>query len=221
MSPLLSVHRWVIAAALHPAKRGVSQLRGHYLDSYWTSYLHMWVQRADMSTARKIRHSTEPCHDMPPQRRCCKPQEITDGQIQDIEHAMRQVGIRGGRPNENEMFCFEAEHYLGFQTPWVFWETERGCFCLMLCLKLQKWNLKNPMKTKHKQIKSLNLGHVNQRIILVSKVEVYYKTAYMLVCVIVCGVVVLISGGICSSAFCLFPCFLSLFTVNCQCGRKK
>lgn len=34
LSPLLSVHRWVIASALHPAKRGVSQLRGHYLDSH-------------------------------------------------------------------------------------------------------------------------------------------------------------------------------------------
>lgn len=34
LSPLLSVNRWVIAAALHPAKRGVSQLRDHYLDSY-------------------------------------------------------------------------------------------------------------------------------------------------------------------------------------------
>lgn len=37
LSPLLSVHRWVIAAALHPAKRGVSQLRGHYLDSSWAA----------------------------------------------------------------------------------------------------------------------------------------------------------------------------------------
>lgn len=37
LSPLLSVRRWVIAAALHPAKRGVSQLRGHYLGSYWTA----------------------------------------------------------------------------------------------------------------------------------------------------------------------------------------
>lgn len=37
LSPLRSVHRWVIAAALHPAKRGVSQLRGHYLDSYWAA----------------------------------------------------------------------------------------------------------------------------------------------------------------------------------------
>lgn len=37
LSPFLSVHRWVIAAALHPAKRGFSQLRGHYLDSYWTA----------------------------------------------------------------------------------------------------------------------------------------------------------------------------------------
>lgn len=37
LSPPLSVHRWVIAAALHPAKRGVSQLRGHYQDSHWTA----------------------------------------------------------------------------------------------------------------------------------------------------------------------------------------
>lgn len=37
LSPPLSVHRWVIAAALHPAKRGVSQLRGSYLDLYWTA----------------------------------------------------------------------------------------------------------------------------------------------------------------------------------------
>lgn len=79
-------------------------------------------QRADMSAAHKIRRSTEPCLDTPPLRPCCKPQEITDGQILDIKHAMRQVGITlvGARENENEMFRFEANLYLGFQTPWFF-----------------------------------------------------------------------------------------------------
>ena len=73
-----------------------------------------------MSTAHKIRHGAKPCHDLPPVRRCCKPREITDEQIQDIKHAMKQVGITprqgGGRQNENQTFCFEAEHYLGFET---------------------------------------------------------------------------------------------------------
>lgn len=39
LSPFLSVHRWVIAAALHPAKRGVSQLSDRYLDVYWTAII--------------------------------------------------------------------------------------------------------------------------------------------------------------------------------------
>lgn len=50
-------------------------------------------QRADMSAAYKIRHSTKTCHDMPALRWCCKPQEITDEQIQDIKHAMGQVAV--------------------------------------------------------------------------------------------------------------------------------
>lgn len=49
-----STHRWVITAALRPAKRGVSQLRDHYLDLYRTDV----GERADMS----LRSDTERSH---------------------------------------------------------------------------------------------------------------------------------------------------------------
>lgn len=149
LSLLPSVHRWVIAAALHPAKRGVSQLRGHNLDSYRAAIFTCGLEGGHVRGSRD--QSAEPCHDTPPQSWCCKPQEITDGQIQDIKHAMRQVGVSPAhvrRANENEMICLEAEHYLGFQTPPVFWATEKRCCYLMLRLKHETRNLKNPTKTK-------------------------------------------------------------------------
>lgn len=130
LSPFLSVHRWVIAAALHPAKRGVSQLRGHYLDSYWTAIFTCGPGGRTCPQAHKIRHSTKPCHDMPALRWCCKPQKITDEQIRDIKHAMGQVGVslRHGKM-KTEVNGIESEHYLCFLS----W---KRCFYLMLCLKL-------------------------------------------------------------------------------------
>lgn len=43
LSLLPSAHRWVIAAAQHPSKRGVSQLRGHYLHLY-SAAIFMWAR---------------------------------------------------------------------------------------------------------------------------------------------------------------------------------
>lgn len=54
LSRSLSMHRWGITAALRPAKRGVSQLRDRYLDSYRTDV----GERADMS----LRSDTEWSH---------------------------------------------------------------------------------------------------------------------------------------------------------------
>lgn len=69
-----------------------------------------------MSTAHKIRRSSKPCHDMPTLRRCYKPQEITDEQIQDFERAMGQVGVEAGEGCEMKMRCFA----LKWNIIWVF-----------------------------------------------------------------------------------------------------
>jgi len=60
LSPLPSVHRWVIAAALHPAKRGVSQLRGHYLDSYWTAIFTWGPEGGHIHSSQDQTHAPSP-----------------------------------------------------------------------------------------------------------------------------------------------------------------
>lgn len=88
LSRFLSAHRWVIAAALHPAKRGVSQLRDHYLDPCPTAPLSCGPQVGHVA---QIRQGTEPWRDTDARRWCCKAEEIADEQIGDIRHAMGRV----------------------------------------------------------------------------------------------------------------------------------
>lgn len=134
LSPLLSVRRWVITAALHPAKRGVSQLRGHYLDSYWTAIFTCGPEgRHVHSSQDQIQRSGLPSY------ACSEVMLQTTGDYRWAD-SRYQTCDGAGR-------C---------------WVTEKKMI-LMLCLKLQIWNFKTPRKTKHEQIKSINLWYVNQR----------------------------------------------------------
>lgn len=90
LSRSLSTHRWVITAALRPAKRGVSQLR----DSL-SGLVPNWCGR-EGGHVSQIRHGTKPWRDTAAHRWCCKTEEITDEQIQDIKHAMGQVAVTPG-----------------------------------------------------------------------------------------------------------------------------
>lgn len=119
LSPLRSVHRWVIAAALHPAKRGVSQLRGHYLD--YTAIFTCGPKGGHVHISQhQTALSTTICplwDDVAKLRRL----QMSRFKISNMRWG-RCVSFwsRGTGKNESGMMCFESEHYLGF-----LWVTEK------------------------------------------------------------------------------------------------
>lgn len=144
LSPRRSVHRWIIAAALHPAKCGVSQLRGHYLDRLRSPV----GQRADMYAARQIGRSASPIG-----RACSRLMLQISGDCRwKISNMQRGRFLLFGGANRNETICFESGRYLCFRRKW---ENRLRRGAPFKTPARQKG--KQPMKTKHGQIKSFQL----------------------------------------------------------------
>lgn len=139
LSPLLSVRRWVIAAALHRAQRGVSQLRGHYLDSHWTAIFIIWARGRTFPQLTRSDAALSPAMirllwgDVANRRRLqacrCKISNMRWG---------RWVLFRGRGTGQSrsETICFESEHYFCFSnTVGSFWESRSSYLLLRLKLK--------------------------------------------------------------------------------------